>query len=110
MARKKVAKKKKVSKKKVISHKVVRRIPRKKELLIPPVTVKSEQLSGNYCNRAIITHTQREFVFDFLFSVHENTVLASRVITNPQHAMQIYEALEKNMRDYEKKFGKIILK
>ena len=80
------------------------------DLLIPPVQVRSEQLSGNYCNRAIITHTQREFVFDFLFSVHENTVLTSRIITNPQHATQIHEALRKNMEDYEKKFGKINVK
>ena len=110
MARKKVSKKKKVAKKKVISHKVMRIIPKKKELLIPPVSVKPEQLSGNYCNRAIINHSQREFVFDFLFSVHETTVLASRIITNPQHAKQIYEALGKNMGDYEKKFGEIIVK
>lgn len=111
MARKKSkAKKKKVAKKKGISHKVVRTIPKRKELLMSPVQVKPEQLSGNYCNRAIINHSQREFVFDFLFSVHETTVLASRIITNPQHAKQIYEALGKNIGEYEKKFGKIIVK
>lgn len=105
-----MAKKKKVVRKKAISHKVIRRIPKRKELLIQPVQVKPEQLSGNYCNRAIINHSQREFVFDFLFSVHENTVLASRIITNPQHAKQVYEALGKNIEEYEKKFEKIILK
>ena len=105
-----MAKKKKVSRKKAISHKVIKSIPKSKELLIKPVQAKPEQLSGNYCNRAIINHSQREFVFDFLFSVHETTVLASRIITNPQHAKQIYEALGKNMGDYEKKFGKIIVK
>ena len=110
MAKKKVAKKKKAAKKKVISHKVVRRIPTKKELLMQPVQVKPEQLSGNYCNRAIIIHSQREFVFDFLFSIGDSTVLASRIITNPQHAKQIHQVLGSNMADYEKKFGEIVLK
>ena len=75
-----------------------------------PVQVKPEQLSGNYCNRAIINHSQREFVFDFLFSVHENTVLASRIITNPQHAKQIYETLGKNIKaDEENKDIKLLM-
>ena len=110
MARKKVTRKKKGAGKKKSSPRVVRAIPKMKELPMLPVPVKPEQLSGNYCNRAIIIHSQREFVFDFLFSMGENAVLASRIITNPQHAKQIHQALGKNMADYEKKFGEIVLK
>lgn len=102
--------KKKVKRKKKSSHRAIRVVPEKKQLSMPPVPVKPEQLRGNYCNSAIITHSQREFVFDFLFTIGENAVLASRIITNPQHVKQIHQVLGTNIADYESKFGEIVLK
>jgi len=114
MAKKKVAKKKKLKKKKVTKQIVMRRkiaiMPKKKGMLMQHVPVKPEQLSGNYSNRALISHSQREFVFDFLLFVQESTVFVSRIITNPQHAKQIYKALGSNIKEYEKRFGEIVVK
>ena len=75
-----------------------------------PVQAQQEQLLGRYCNVALINHTRHEFTFDFLLTVGNSSSLASRVITSPDHAKRLYEALGKNIDNYEEKFGKIVLK
>lgn len=75
-----------------------------------PILMSQEKMLGKYTNRAIIKHTRREFVFDFFLSIDEQNTLASRVITSPQHAKQIYKALGVNIKQYEGRFGEIILK
>ena len=66
-----------------------------------------ESLEGKYCNIAVIKHTTREFIIDFIFNVEEHTSLVSRVITNPKHAKEIYEVLGINIKQYEDNYGKI---
>lgn len=104
MAAKKTVKKKKVGRKAS-----VRRAQKKPEVAIE-VQASRDELQGNYCNVAIIKHTKREFVLDFLLRIDNYSVLASRVITSPQHAKEIYKALGENIGRYEKQYGEIILK
>jgi hypothetical protein len=66
-----------------------------------------EQLQGKYCNVAVIQHTKREFVFDYILRVGNNGVFVSRIITSPEHAKAIYDVLGKNIQQYENTFGKI---
>jgi len=66
-----------------------------------------DRLLGTYSNRAVISHTEREFVFDFLFALPGQTVLASRVITSPQHAKKVFEVLGTNIKRYEETFAEI---
>ncbi len=67
----------------------------------------NELLQGKYCNVGLIKHTLREFIFDFIWSVDNHSLLTSRIITNPAHAKEIYEALGKNIERYEKTYGNI---
>ena len=71
--------------------------------------VSDEEFRGKYCNVAVIKHTEREFVFDFLLLLDSQSVLSSRIITNPKHAKQISEVLSNNIKIYEKHFGQILL-
>ncbi|MFI5252765.1 MAG: DUF3467 domain-containing protein [Bacteroidota bacterium] len=64
---------------------------------------------GIYANLAIITHSPAEFVIDFtrvLPGIPKAKVL-SRIITTPQHAKLLLNALRDNIEKYEKMFGEI---
>ena len=66
---------------------------------------------GIYSNLAILTHSPAEFVIDFtrvLPGVPKAKVLA-RIITTPQHAKLLLNALKENIEKYEKSFGEIKL-
>jgi len=113
MATKKTSKTppKRAAKKKVARKRLAKK-PLKKDIeSIPEPTAgvysTNELLQGKYCNVGLIKHTPREFIFDFIWSVDNHSLLASRIITSPAHAKEIYEALGKNIERYEKTHGTI---
>ncbi|HOJ85864.1 MAG: DUF3467 domain-containing protein [Elusimicrobiales bacterium] len=64
---------------------------------------------GIYTNLAGITHSETEFIFDFLF-IQPNqpkAKLRARIISNPIHTKRFLQALVENIRKYEERFGKI---
>jgi hypothetical protein len=68
-----------------------------------------KEAEGIYSNLAIITHSPAEFVIDFtrvLPGVPKAKVHA-RIITTPQHAKLLMNALKENIEKYEKSFGEI---
>jgi hypothetical protein len=67
----------------------------------------NDKLRGNYCNIAMIHHTEEEFAMDFILAIANSHSLVSRVITNPKHMKRIHDAIGENIERYEKKFGKI---
>jgi len=71
------------------------------------VRARDEDVKGVYSNVMQVTHTQEEFVFDFLNVFGQNGVLATRVIVSPGHFKRMLAALEDNMKKYEEKFGTI---
>lgn len=79
----------------------------------PPQQINIElgekEAEGIYSNLAIITHSPAEFVIDFtrvLPGVPKAKVHA-RIITTPQHAKLLLNALKDNIEKYEKAFGDI---
>lgn len=66
-----------------------------------------EKLQGGYSNFALIHHTRREFVIDFIWRLENYSALVSRVITSPEHARELYVALGRNIERYEESFGEI---
>lgn len=79
----------------------------------PPQQINIElgekEAEGIYSNLAIITHSPAEFVIDFtrvLPGIPKAKVLA-RIITTPQHAKLLQNALKDNIEKYEKSFGEI---
>ena len=64
---------------------------------------------GVYANLAAMSHTEAEFIFDFIF-VQPNAPkakLRSRVISSPVHAKRVLAALADTVRKYEERFGTI---
>lgn len=64
---------------------------------------------GIYANLAGVTHSETEFIFDFLFLQpnQPKAKLRARVISSPVHTKRLMAALEENIKRYEERFGVI---
>lgn len=64
---------------------------------------------GIYSNLAIITHSNSEFVVDFIRMMPgvPKAKVKSRIILTPQHAKRLMGALQDNVNKYEAAFGEI---
>ena len=73
------------------------------------IELSDEMAEGVYSNLAIISHSQSEFVLDFIRMMPNvpKAKVKSRVILTPQHAKRLMKALEDNMKKFEKQFGSI---
>lgn len=64
---------------------------------------------GTYCNISIITHSQMEFVLDFV-ALMPNTPKArvkSRIVMTPINAKRLLRAMMDNIRRFESNHGTI---
>ena len=64
---------------------------------------------GIYANFAVVTHSLAEFILDFirvLPGVMKHKV-KSRIIISPVHAKTFSNALQENIKKFEKKYGEI---
>ena len=73
------------------------------------VEIDDQTARGQYANMALITHSETEVLFDFLFLQPQSpkTKVLSRVISSPVHAKRFLWALQENIAKYEERFGKI---
>ena len=64
---------------------------------------------GEYANLAIITHSNQEFIVDFvrLTPGVPKAKVKSRIILTPQHAKRLMMALNENVRKFEQAHGEI---
>jgi len=64
---------------------------------------------GTYSNLAIITHSNQEFVMDFIKVMPgvPKAKVKSRIILTPQHAKRFLRALSENVRKFESIYGDI---
>lgn len=64
---------------------------------------------GIYSNLAIITHSNAEFVIDFVRVMPgvPKAKVKSRILLTPQHAKRLFLALNDNIAKYETLHGKI---
>ena len=64
---------------------------------------------GLYANLAGVTHSETEFIFDFLFLQpnQPKAKLRARVISSPVHTKRFLMALLENIKRYEERFGAI---
>ena len=62
---------------------------------------------GIYSNLAIISHSNSEFVVDFVRMMPNmpQAKVKSRIILTPEHAKRFLSALADNVRKYEQQFG-----
>lgn len=64
---------------------------------------------GIYSNLAVISHSNSEFVIDFIRLVPNvpKAKVKSRIILTPQHAKRLLVALNDNVKKFEAQHGKI---
>lgn len=62
---------------------------------------------GTYANLAGVTHSETEFIFDFLFLQpnQPKAKLRSRIVSSPVHTKRFLQALQENIKRYEERFG-----
>jgi len=72
------------------------------QIQVPP-----EIQGGRYANQLFVTHTQEEFILDFILATHPAAILNSRVIISPSHVKRIITVLQDNIARYESVFGEI---
>ncbi|NDA60553.1 MAG: DUF3467 domain-containing protein [Chitinophagia bacterium] len=73
------------------------------------IEISEEVAEGSYANLAIITHTDAEFVIDFvnLMPGVPKCKVKSRVIFTPMHAKRFMKALQENVSRFEASIGTI---
>jgi len=74
------------------------------------IELPEEIAEGVYSNLAIISHSQSEFVVDFIRLVPNvpKAKVKSRVILTPGHAKRLHRALSENLKKYEEQFGTVV--
>jgi hypothetical protein len=73
------------------------------------IELSEEMAEGIYSNLAIITHSNAEFIVDFI-NVMPNAPKArvkSRIVLTPQHAKRLMKALLENVQKFEQANGTI---
>lgn len=73
------------------------------------IELSEEMAEGIYTNLAIITHSNAEFVIDYV-NVMPGTTKAkvkSRIVMTPQHAKRLLKALADNIKKFEQINGVI---
>lgn len=73
------------------------------------IELTDEVSGGIYSNLAIISHSETEFVVDFIQVMPgvPKAKVKTRIILNPQHAKRLLYALKDNIDKYEASFGQI---
>ena len=74
------------------------------------IEISEEMADGDYANLAIITHSQAEFVFDFVSVMPgaPKSKVKSRIIMTPFHAKRLMRAIVENVQKFEDSNGIII--
>ena len=73
------------------------------------IELTEETAEGIYSNLAVITHSDAEFIFDFVRIMPgiPKGKVKSRVFMTPKHAKKLYKALEENLKKYESAHGNV---
>ena len=73
------------------------------------IELTEEIAEGTYSNLAIISHSNSEFVLDFIKVMPglPKAKVKSRIMMTPQHAKRLMRALQDNITKFESQFGGI---
>ena len=73
------------------------------------IELSEEIADGTYSNLAIITHSNAEFVIDFIKVMPgmPKAKVKSRIVLTPQHAKRLQKALADNIKKFESVHGEI---
>ncbi len=71
------------------------------------ISMDDETAQGSYVNMATVTHTETEFVLDFIYVQPQQprARVRSRVITSPRHLKRLLAAMQDSLHRYEQRYG-----
>ncbi len=71
------------------------------------IELSEEMAEGVYANLVIITHSNSEFVLDFINVMPgaPKAKVKSRIVVTPQHAKRLMKALSENVKKFEQVNG-----
>jgi len=81
----------------------------KEEIAQIKVELPDDVATGIYTNLASLSRSGNDIIIDFARIVPGRAVarVESRVIMSPEHAKRLAALLQRNLEEYEKRFGKI---
>ncbi|NLH47767.1 MAG: DUF3467 domain-containing protein [Myxococcales bacterium] len=81
----------------------------KKPAVKMEIKVDEAVAGGTYANLCIVNHSDSEFVLDFVFIQpgRPKTKVSSRIIMSPKNAKRTLMLLDQQIKNYEKRFGKL---
>jgi hypothetical protein len=73
------------------------------------IQLDEQTAKGIYSNLVMVSHTENEFVFDFVFFQPSQPTarVQSRVIVGPRQAKRLASILQDSVKRYEDRFGAI---
>ncbi len=73
------------------------------------IELTEEVADGIYSNLAVISHSQTEFIIDFIRILPgvKSAKVKSRIVLTPTHAKRLYRALGDNLKKFEDMHGEI---
>ena len=76
------------------------------------IEISPDMAGGTYSNLAVITHSQSEFIVDFVQMMPgiPKPKVASRIVMTPEHAKRLLMALRDNIAKFESENGEIKLR
>jgi hypothetical protein len=73
------------------------------------IDIDEQTAQGVYINMALISHTDTEFIIDFIYVQPQQPKgrVRARVISSPLHTKRLLQALQENIHRYEQTYGEI---
>lgn len=73
------------------------------------IEIDDETAQGIYSNLALLSHTETEFVIDFVYIQPQapKAKVRTRILSSPAHTKLLLTALQDNIKRFEDKFGVI---
>jgi len=73
------------------------------------IELSEEEATGTYSNLVMITHSQSEFILDFISIMPglPKAKVVKRMVVTPDHAKRLANALQENVSRFEKENGEI---
>ena len=64
---------------------------------------------GTYANLVMVSHTENEFIFDFVFvqPTQQQAKVQSRIVLSPRQSKRLGDTLKEAVERYEGRFGEI---
>lgn len=73
------------------------------------IQIPEEEATGTYSNLVMITHSESEFILDFISVMPgmPKAKVVKRMVLTPDHAKRLSEALAENITKFENEHGEI---